>query len=259
MNIKRRVWSLIGLIFISITSNAHQLIAGVAGGFKPAMEPLVQAFEKETGHHVLTAYASVGVLYAEIKQGAPFDLFISADIAAPESLERQKIGVSGTRISYAASQLVLWSANRDRINGSLSVLQSNSFTHLALPNPKVGVHGKAAIEVLDKLGLTQQLRPKFVEGKNVLQTFQFIESGAAELGFISLSLIYREGQAIPGSYRIIPASLHPPLEQQAVRLRDSKAPKVAQSFLDFMLSPAAQAIIRHYGYLPVNLSKQFSP
>lgn len=239
---------LLWLSLISFSCSAQPLIVGVAGGFKPAMEPLIKLFEQQTGKEVVASYASVGALYAQIQEGAPFDLLISADSQTPEHLEQQGLGVQGTRISYAVSQLVLWSASKDKIDGTAAILHSNTFKHLALPNPKVGVHGKAAIEVLDKLGLTEQLSEKFVKGKNVLQTFQYIETQAAELGFISMSLIHRGSQPIPGSYWIVPDSLHSPMVQQAIRLSKASSPDIAQSFLDFMLSPQAQSIIKYYGY-----------
>ncbi|MCW8996465.1 MAG: molybdate ABC transporter substrate-binding protein [Psychromonas sp.] len=241
-------FTLLWLGVVSISSYAQPLIVGVAGGFKPAMEPLIKLFAQQTGQEVLASYASVGALYAQIRQGGPFDLFISADSLVPERLEQQGLGVPGTRISYAVSQLVLWSASRERIDGTSEILQRNTFKHLALPNPKVGVHGKAAIEVLDKLGLTRQISGKFVEGKNVLQTFQYIETEAAELGFISMSLIHRGSQPLPGSYWIVPDSLHTPLVQQAIRLSKANSPDLAQAFLDFMLTPQAQSIIKYYGY-----------
>jgi molybdate transport system substrate-binding protein len=231
---------------------AQSLVIGVAGGFKPAMEPLVKLFEQRSGQQVSVSYASVGVLYAQILQGAPFDLFISADSEAPLLLEQQGLGVKETRRSYAVSELVLWSVNRDIIDGTPSVLYRNDFKYLAIPNPKVGVHGKAAIEVLDKLGLTDLLRKKLVEGKNVLQTFQHIESTAADLGFISMSLIHRGEQPIKGSYWIVPDELHAPLVQQAICLTNASSPHLAQTFLDFMFTPEAQEIITFYGYrIPV--------
>jgi molybdate transport system substrate-binding protein len=246
--------TLLWLSLVSFSCNAQPLIVGVAGGFKPAMEPLIKLFKEKTGEKVLASYASVGALYAQIQQGGPFDLFISADSQAPKRLEEQGLGVQGTRISYAVSQLLLWSVNSNRIDGTSAVLRSNTFKHLALPNPKVGVHGRAAIEVLDHLGLTETLSEKFVEGKNVLQTIQYIETGAAELGFISQSLLYRGGQPMPGSYWIVPDSLHTPILQQAIRLSKASSPELAQAFLDFMQTPEAQKIIKYYGYrLPADI------
>ncbi|MGB5446494.1 MAG: molybdate ABC transporter substrate-binding protein [Psychromonas sp.] len=241
-------FTLLWLSLVSFSSCAQPLIVGVAGGFKPAMDPLIKLFTQQTGQEVLASYASVGALYAQIQEGGPFDLFISADSQAPQRLEQQGFGVQGTRISYAVSQLVLWSSRDGNIDGTPAILRSNTFKHLALPNPKVGVHGKAAIEVLHRLGLTEQLSDKFVEGKNVLQTFQYIDSQAAELGFISLSLIHRGDQPMPGSYWIVPDTLHAPLVQQAIRLSHSSSPELAQAFLDFMLTPQAQNIIQYYGY-----------
>lgn len=244
-------FTLLWLGIVSFSCNAQTLTVGVAGGFKPAMEPLIKLFEEKNGDMVSASYASVGALYAQIRQGGPFDLLISADSQTPLRLEQQGLGVQGTRISYAVSQLVLWSASSEYIDGTSAILESNTFKHIAFPNPKVGVHGRAAIEVLDKLGLTQKLSEKFVEGKNVLQTFQYIETGAAELGFISMSLIHRGNQPIPGSYWVVPDSLHAPLLQQAIRLSKASSPELAQAFLDFMQTPEAQSIIRYYGYRSV--------
>jgi molybdate transport system substrate-binding protein len=254
MKLIQIAFSLLWLSLVSLSCHGQPLTVGVAGGFKPAMKPLIKLFTEKTGEKVSASYASVGALYAQIEQGAPFDLFISADSRAPKRLEKEGLGVKGTRISYAVSQLLLWSDNSERIDGTSAILRSNSFKHLALPNPKVGVHGRAAIEVLDNLSLTEELREKFVEGKNVLQTIQYIETGAAQLGFISQSLIYRGGQPMPGSYWIVPDSLHAPLVQQAIRLSKSDSPDLAQSFLDFMQTPEAQKIIKYYGYrLPADI------
>ncbi|WP_409421833.1 molybdate ABC transporter substrate-binding protein [Pseudaeromonas sp. ZJS20] len=230
-------------------AQAAEALVAVAAGFKPAMEPILQRFSAETGHQITVSYGAVGQLYAQIKNGAPFDLLLSADSLVPAKLADDGLGVADSRLTYARSELVLYSTDPSLVDKEGAVLKTGHFAHLALPNPKVAVHGTAAMAVLAKLGLAEQLAPKLVEGGNILQTFQQIQTGNAELGFVSLSLIYNQGHYAPGSYWRVPASLHAPLEQQAILLSRGADNAAAQDLLHYLQTPAARAIMQEHGYL----------
>ncbi len=236
-------------LLCSFSPLAKQTISvAVAGGVRPAMIDIQRAFEQSTGNKLNVSYASVGMLYAQIQQGAPFDAFISADINTPKKLEEQGIGVKGTRFSYSVSKLVLWSDKSDFIDSKGKVLSSNAFKHLALPNPKVGVHGQTAIEVLKNLGVYDKVASRLVEGKNALQTYEFLTTGVAELGFISYSLIYKPDQPITGSYWVVPQRLYPPMIEQAILLQRGKDNAGAKALLAFLTSDAGKAILQNHGY-----------
>jgi molybdate transport system substrate-binding protein len=235
-------------LMISFSSQSQTVKVASAGGFKPAMEEIKKSYEQQTGNHLTISYASVGSLYAQIKNGAPFDVFISADIDAPKKLEDQGLGITGTRISHSISRLVLWSQSPTLIDQQANVLNTDKFKHLAIPNPAVGVHGKSAVEALKNMGIYEKIMPKLVEGKNALQTFQYIESGNAELGFISYSLIYHKETPIVGSYWLVPTAFYHPMIEQAILLQRGKDNPAARQLLNFLTSPAGQTIITDHGY-----------
>lgn len=237
------------LLLLLGQARAAEALVAVAAGFKPAMEPILQRFRADTGHQITVSYGAVGQLYAQIQHGAPFDLLLSADSQVPAKLADDGLGVASSRITYARSELVLYSTDPELVDQDGAVLKTGQFSHLALPNPKVAVHGAAAMAVLSKLGLAEQLAPKLVEGGNILQTFQQIQTGNAELGFISLSLIYEGGHYAPGSYWRVPASLHAPLEQQAILLKRAADNPAAQALLNYLQSPAARTLMQAHGYL----------
>lgn len=237
----------IGLMWSFVTT-AETISVAVAGGFKPAMQELQATFEKETGNTLLISYASVGMLYAQISQHAPFDVFISADIATPKKIEDSGFGVKGTRFTHSKSRLVLWSPKKGLIDSQGLILKSGQFSHLALPNPKVGVHGKTAVQTLKALGVYDAVKSKLVEGKNALQTLEFLDTGAADLGFVSYSLIYHP-TGIKGSYWLVPADLYTPMVEQAILLNDGKDKPAASQLLAFIRSDEGKTIIKKHGYL----------
>ena len=235
-------------MLITFQSNAESISVAVAGGFKPAMEKIKCEFEKQSDDELLISYASVGSLFAQITQDAPFDVYISADVNSPAKLEALGIGVKGTRFSYAESKLVLWSPQPNLVDSEGEVLQIRNFEHIAIANPKVGVHGRSAVEVLNNLGLYSSIEPILVEGKNMLQTMQYVDTGSAELGFISWSMIYRKGQPIKGSYWMIPTDLYSSIVQQAQLLQKGKDKAGAKNLLAFLKSSKGKEIIGNFGY-----------
>ena len=234
--------------FFTNGSSAADLHLAVAAGFRPAMEPIAKAYQAKSGDKLVISYGAVGVLYTQIKQGAPFDILLSADSKIPQKLESDGLGVIGSRFTYAYSELVLWSSNPDLVDKEGAVLKNGNFAHLALPAPKVAVHGAAAVDLMKKMGVWKPLQSKIVEGENILQTLQFVESGSAELGFVSRSMIYHAGKYRPGSYWIVPAQLEPPLPQQAILLTRSQSVAAATHFLNYLKSDESKRFMSDAGY-----------
>jgi len=226
-------------------TTAEEIRIAVASNFNNAITNITEQFEANTGHKVLLSFASTGKHYAQIINGAPFDIFFAADIKHPQRLEQEAVAIAGSRFTYAVGKLILWSPMSNYIDSQGKVLEQNRFRHLAIANPKLAPYGKAAQEVLQARGLWEALKSKMVRGENIGQTFQFIKSGNAELGFVAYSQIKRPGHAITGSWWHVPQTLYTPIEQQAVLLKDNSA---AKAFLSYVKSDDSLEIIRSFGY-----------
>ena len=224
---------------------ADELRVAVAANFRQALETIAAAFEQQSPHEVVLISGSTGKHYAQIVNGAPFDLFLAADAERPERLEDEGMCVPGSRFTYARGRLVLWSPADDRIDPGGDVLRGNDFRHLAIANPKLAPYGRAARETLESLGLWEALAASLVRGENVGQAFQFVKSGNAELGLVAWSQLQQDGEETEGSWWLVPDTLHQPIEQQAVLLRPGAA---AESFMAFLGSEKAVEIIRAHGY-----------
>ncbi|MBS7691222.1 molybdate ABC transporter substrate-binding protein [Pseudomonas lalucatii] len=220
----------------------------VAANFTAPMQAIARQFEQDSGHRVLAAYGATGQLYAQISNGAPFELLLAADQSTPARLEREGLGVPGSRFTYATGALVLWSARPGYVDDQGQVLRDGDFRHLALANPKAAPYGLAATQVLERLGLRQAVAGRLVEGQSISQTLQFVASGNAELGFVALSQVYRDGRIAEGSAWRVPDTLHEPLHQDALLLGPGLQSSAAAALLAYLKSPAAAAIIRAYGY-----------
>lgn len=226
-------------------SMAGTLQVAVASNFRDAIKPLVQRFEADTDYRVTLIFGSTGKQYAQIINGAPFDLFFAADSARPELLEQQGLAVKDSRFTYALGRLVLWSPQPELVDDQGEVLASSNFRHLAIANPKLAPYGLAAQQVMQALGLLDLLSPRLVRGENIAQVFGFVKSANAELGFVAWSQISRPGDFVDGSFWNVPQDLYAPIEQQAVLLKDSPA---AREFLALVRSAAGAGIIREHGY-----------
>ncbi|MES9859020.1 MAG: molybdate ABC transporter substrate-binding protein [Sedimenticola sp.] len=233
------------LLLVSGNACSDEIRVAVASNFFAAIEALARQFEGETGHKVTLVIGSSGKHYAQIHNGAPYDLFFSADERRPRLLEEAGGTVSGSRFTYAVGKLVLWSPSDNLVNEGGKVLEQGKFRYLAIANPKLAPYGKAAQEVLQSRRLWKPLRSRMVRGENIGQTFQFVRSGNAELGFVAYSQIKRAGEAVSGSYWEVPQGLYTPITQQAVLLRESA---VARNFLEYVKSDTAQTTIRAHGY-----------
>jgi molybdate transport system substrate-binding protein len=226
-------------------STAEQMRVAVASNFADALEAIARRFESASQHRVTLSAGSTGKLYAQIRNGAPFDALFGADVRRPQLLEQEGVAVPGSRFTYAVGRLVLWSPRADYVDPQGRVLQRGAFRHLAIANPVLAPYGKAAQQVLQALSLWEALGGRLVRGENIGQTFQFVSTGNAELGFVAWSQIIRPGHPLGGSLWRVPQALYNRIEQQAVLLQDKPA---AHEFLVFVRSDEALKIIQDYGY-----------
>jgi molybdate transport system substrate-binding protein len=227
---------------------AGEVSVAVASNFTAPMKIIAQAFERDTGHKAILSFGATGQFYAQIKNGAPFAVLLAADDETPARLEREGVAVAGTRFTYATGKIVLWSKKADLIDDKGEILKAGKFDRLALANPKLAPYGAAAMQILEKMNLTKQLGPKLVEASNIGQTFQFVSSGNAALGFVALSQVFENGKLKEGSGWVVPSNLYSPIKQDAVLLTSGKANVAAQALLQYLRSDKAKAIIVSFGY-----------
>jgi len=212
------------------------------------MKRIAEEFEKGTGHKAVISAGATGKFYAQITNGAPYDVFLSADDETPVKLEKEGFAVPGTRFTYATGRLVLWSANPTLVDNKAAVLVRNDFNRLAIAAPKLAPYGAAAMQVLIKTSRLNLLQPKLVTGGSIGQTYSMVATGNAELGFVAMSQVFEEGQLKSGSAWVVPANLHSPLRQDAVLLARGKANPAALQLLTFLKSGQARAIMNSFGY-----------
>lgn len=222
--------------------------AAVASNFTAPMQQIAAQFEQDTGHKVQLAFGSSGKFYAQIKNGAPFEVFLSADEKKPATLVQEGLAVTNNRFTYAVGRLVLWSAQPGYVDAKGEVLKRGNFKRLAIANPKNAPYGTAALQTLHQLGLIDAVESKLVQGENIAQTQQFIGTGNAELGFIALSQVMQDGKIVGGSIWLVPNTLHTPIRQDAVLLVTGRNNPAAKALLDYLKGDKARAIIRAYGY-----------
>jgi molybdate transport system substrate-binding protein len=227
---------------------AAQATVAVASNFTAPMKALAQAFERDTGHQLSLAFGATGQFYAQIRNGAPFAVLLSADDETPLKLEREGLAVAGTRFSYSKGRLALWSRQPGLVDTQGQVLRTGRFDKLAIANPKLAPYGAAALQTLQALGLRERVAPKLVEGANVTQAYQFAASGNAALAFVAVAQVFEEGQLREGSAWVVPSALHEPLAQDAVLLTGGQHNPAAAALLQYLRTENAQAIIRRYGY-----------
>lgn len=235
-------------VFATGAAQADEVQVAVAANFTAPIQAIAADFEKDTGHKLVAAYGATGQFYTQIKNGAPFEVFLSADDTTPEKLEREGDTVKGSRFTYAVGTLALWSAKDGYVDTKGEVLKKSEYQHLSIANPKTAPYGLAATQVLEKLKLTEATKTKIVEGQNITQAYQFVSTGNAELGFVALSQIYKEGKVTSGSAWIVPASLHDPIKQDAVILSKGKDNAAAKALVEYLKGPKAAAVIKSYGY-----------
>lgn len=224
---------------------AGEAQVAVAANFTEPAKEIAAQFQKATGHTASLSFGSSGQFYTQIANGAPFEVFLSADVERPQKAEADGLAVAGTRFTYATGRLVLYSRTPGVVDARGAVLKGGRFDKLAIADPKTAPYGVAAIETMRKLAVYDAIQPKLVQGTSITQAYQFVQTGAAELGFVALSQVVNEKG---GSRWIVPAANHTPIDQQAVLLKTGADDPAAKAFLDFLKTPAAKAIIRRYGY-----------
>ncbi|MDR1227659.1 MAG: molybdate ABC transporter substrate-binding protein [Azoarcus sp.] len=229
-------------------ARAGEVAVAVAANFTAPMQEIVAEFAKDTGHKAVPSFGSTGQFYTQIKNGAPFGVFLAADDTTPAKLEQEGGTVAGSRFTYAIGTLVLWSAQEGFVDGKGIVLEKNNFAHLSIADPVKAPYGTAAVETLKKLGLYERLSAKIVTGNNIAQAHQFVSTGNAELGFVALSQVYKTGKLTSGSAWIVPAELYEPILQDAVLLANARDNDAAIALLKYLREPKAAAIIKSYGY-----------
>jgi molybdate transport system substrate-binding protein len=224
---------------------AEDVTVAVAANFTEPAKEIAAAFEEATGDHVTLSFGASGQFYTQIANGAPFEVFLSADADRPVKAERAGLAVAGTRFTYAVGQLVLWSPTAGLVDSRGAVLRGGHFTKLSIADPVAAPYGAAAIQTMKMLGVYDRIQPRIVQGASIAQAFQFVKTGNAELGFVALSQVIDE----PGGSRwLVPEADHDPIVQQAVLLKTAGDSKAAREFLTFLRGAQARAIIHRFGY-----------
>jgi len=238
---------LVALMGVATQVQADEVTVAVAANFTAPMQKIALAFEQDSGHKIVAAYGSTGKFYAQIKNGAPFDVMLTADDETPIKLVAESAAVAGTQFTYAIGKLVLWSAKPALVDGAGEVLKKGAFDHIALANPQLAPYGAAAVQTMKALGVWETLQPKVVTAESIAQSYQFISSGNALLGFVALSQVLKDGK-IEGSVWLVPTKLYRPIRQDAVILEKGKGKPAALALMKFLKGAKAQAIIKSFGY-----------
>lgn len=236
------------LVLPATLANAGEVTVAVASNFTVPLNAIATAFENETGHKIKPAFGSSGKLYAQIRNGAPFDVFLSADRDKPLQLERDGFAIAGSRFTYATGALVLWSSKPGFVDRQATVLKELRFNRLAIANPVFAPYGAAAVEVLQHFGIAETSQLKLVRGENIAQTYQFVHSGNADLGLVALSQIIGQKKTTRGSAWVVPVDVYGPIRQDAVLLQPGANNAAARALLRFLRGDPARAIIRSHGY-----------
>jgi molybdate transport system substrate-binding protein len=244
-----RRFQMLGLALAAVlaagTALAAETQVAVAANFTEPANQIAAAFKAATGHTAVLSFGPSGQFYAQMARGAPYEVFLSADADRPKKAEQDGLGVTGTRFTYAVGRLMLYSKTPGLVDGAGAVLSSGRFNKLSIADPAAAPYGAAAIQTLQKLGVYNALKPKIVTGGSITQAYQFVETGAAELGFVAYSQVIN---VAGGSRWLVPAADHAPIDQQAILLYTGQNNAAAKAFLSFLKSPAAVAIIKKYGY-----------
>ena len=235
-------------LLLANAAGAEEINVAVAANFAAPMNIIAADFEKATGHVAKLAFGSTGRFYAQVKNGAPFQVLLSADDETPVKLAQEGLADPKSRFTYAIGHLVLWSAKPGFVDGSATALREGRFNKLAIANPKTAPYGRAAIETLSNLGVLAAAESKLIQGENIAQTFQFVHSGNAEIGFVALSQVIKDGRIVEGSAWRVPSELHAPIRQDAILLTAGRGIAAAEALLNYLKSEKAKAVIQSFGY-----------
>ncbi len=234
--------------FTSTMAFADTINVAVASNFTAPAKDIAADFESQTGHTVELSFGSSGKFYAQISNGAPFEVFLSADQAKPEALIKEDLALAESRFTYAEGQLALWSADPEKVDPLGKILDEDDFNRLAMANPKLAPYGLAALQTLETLELVDKTQTKWVTGNNIAQTFQYVDTSNADIGFVALSQITQNNKITHGSVWIIPDEFYLPIRQDAVLMKSAERNAAAQEFLDYLKSDEAHQVIQSYGY-----------
>ncbi len=229
-------------------AQAAEVSVAVAANFTAPMQKIAAAFERDTGHQAKLAFGSTGRFYAQVRNGAPFEVLLAADDETPARLEAENLGVPGSRFTYAVGRLVLWSASAGVVDPQGAVLRQPGQGKIAVADPKLAPYGAAAVETMRKLGVEDALRGRIVQGENIAQAYQFTFTGNAAMGFVALSQVMAEGRIDKGSAWVVPGTLHAPIRQDALLLATGSGNPAAAALMQYLRGPTARGIIRSHGY-----------
>ena len=243
-----RLLALTAALAFTTLARADVVQVAVAANFTAPARALAEVFARTTGHEAKLSFGATGAFYTQIKNGAPFDVLLAADNERPARLEKEGDTVPGSRFTYATGQLVLWSAKPGLVDDEGAVLKHGQFGKIAIANPKNAPYGAAAVEAMEKLGLAATLQPKLVTGESIGQTFNFIATGNAELGFVALAQVLEGGKLKSGSMWVVPAQYHAPIIQDAVILNRAASNPAAKAWMELLKTPQSKELIRSYGY-----------
>jgi molybdate transport system substrate-binding protein len=235
-------------LVLGVAADAAEIKVAVAANFAQTLRDIAFEFEKDTGHKLNISQGASGKFYAQIVNGAPFDVLLSADDETPTRLVSEGKAIAGSQFTYATGRLVLWSPDTTLVDSGGGVLKTDRFTFLAIANAKVAPYGRAAVQTMQKLGVLSAIEPRMVQGESIAQTFQFVSSGNAQLGFVALSQVWEHGKLKSGSAWIVPETMHEPLKQDAVLLHPGRDSAAAKALLGYLKSDRALKLIERYGY-----------
>ncbi|HYG90267.1 MAG TPA: molybdate ABC transporter substrate-binding protein [Azospirillum sp.] len=232
------------LLSVATAAQAGETNIAVAANFTEPAKEIAKAFEAKTGHKAVLSFGATGQFYAQIRQDAPFTVFLAADDETPKKAVEEGLAVADSRFTYAIGRLVLWSKDPNKVGGE-ETLRKAAFEKIAIANPAVAPYGAATVQAMRKMGVYDALQPKIVQGNTIAQTYQFVETGNAEVGFVALSQVVARNE---GSRWAVPESLHAPIRQDAVLLKKGADDEAAKAFLAFLQGPEAGSVIAKYGY-----------
>ena len=241
-----RMLAAAGVLLLSLggAAFAGQTNVAVAANFTEAAKEIAAAFKAKTGHEAVLSFGATGQLYTQITQDAPFQILLAADAERPQKAVDDGLGVKESKYTYAVGKLVLWSKTEGLVKGE-ETLKSGGFKKISIANPATAPYGAAAIEAMKRLGVHETLAPRIVQGNNIAQAYQFIDTGNAELGFVALSQLK---DVTAGSRWTVPQAFYLPIKQDAVLLKKGVGNEAATTFMTFLKGPEATAIIKQYGY-----------
>jgi len=243
----RNLCSLLLFIFVGACS-AQEVQVAVAANFAAPMKEIARGFEISSGYKAALSVGATGKFYAQIKNAAPFDILLAADQVTATRLAEEQLANAKTQFTYAVGKLVLWSATPGFVDAQGAVLKSGHFKHIAIASPLQAPYGEAAIQTLKSLNLSEKIAASIVTGESIGQTFAFVATGNAELGFVALSQVSNNGQLQSGSAWIVPQNLYSPLRQDAILLKHGQDNPAALALLVYLKSDAAKKIMRSFGY-----------